>query len=150
MLNMMSDPPTNSPLINICGNVGQLLHQRNKLTVRLIVRTTGGARIRLPPGLAICMLKILWLKFLHILSMFPCIFVPRTRAGTQQTQSCISTLVQVWTIFWFKHANQLQCLANHFLVSCISVHSKSIKWEHMDGKYNKYVLLLSRNDKCSL
>jgi len=31
MLNMMSDPPTNSPLINICGNVGQLLHQQNKI-----------------------------------------------------------------------------------------------------------------------
>jgi hypothetical protein len=29
MLSMMSDPPTNSPLINICGNVGQLLHIKN-------------------------------------------------------------------------------------------------------------------------
>jgi hypothetical protein len=28
MLKMMSDPPTNSPLMNICGNVGQLLHRK--------------------------------------------------------------------------------------------------------------------------
>jgi hypothetical protein len=30
MVSMISDPPTNSPLINICGNVGQLLHKQKE------------------------------------------------------------------------------------------------------------------------
>jgi hypothetical protein len=30
MFNMISDPPTNSPLINIWGNVGQLLQTNNR------------------------------------------------------------------------------------------------------------------------